>query len=161
MLPAGELYLDWRALHPANVPQAAKGFSQVPAIGQAEDLLQRLELFRRGAVVNIEPALPLGLAHKAIAALRQDDAQAVQRHFAILAALHIPGAVAIAVAIGGRLGRVARADQVAVAGLEVQAGDFPAAGGVCVHRGSPFSWSAWDCCSRRSTISRHSPACRR
>src|SRR5579859_3616278 len=152
MLPAGELDFDGRALHPADVPQAAKGFGQVPAVGQAEDFLQRLELFRRGTVVNIEPALPLGLAHKAIAVLRQDDAQAVQRHSAILAVLHIPGAVALAVAIAGRLSRVARADQVAVAGLEVQAGDFPAAGSVLVHRLSPFSGSAWDCCSRRSTI---------
>ena len=125
MLPAVEFHFNRRALGFLHFPQAAKYLRQMAAIGEGKDSFQSLKLIGRGAIIQIEPALPVRLAHETIAPLNHDHVQAVERRLAKLAFLDVPGAIAFAETVGGRLARIARADEFAVAGLEVEAGEFP------------------------------------
>src|SRR5579884_162547 len=123
---AGNLELDRDVLDPTELAEHG-GELPGPATGlAAEDRLQRLALPLIGALVDEQAHRHLGAGPDvALEVAHPDQAQAVQPHIAVLPLADVPSEDSLAVAVARRLGKGARARDVALADIEPVAPGIP------------------------------------
>ena len=115
----GQLELDRRRLHAADLADRLGEGARPPTGLAAEDRLQRLALGVVGAVVEVDPERRLrARPDVALELADRQDVEVVERHVAEAALADVVGEDADAMVVRRRLGELARAGDVAAADVE-------------------------------------------
>src|SRR5579884_1507240 len=123
----GDLEVDGRELEAADLADQLGELGRKAARPTVEDGPERLALALVGALVEEDAHGDLGLAGPDVAleGAHGDHVQAVQDHVAVAALTDVPGQHPLAPVVGGRLGELAGAGDVAPADVEPVAGQPP------------------------------------